>query len=65
MRTFKIEITETELDFIRLALSVLQQTALKDADGEIKRKMPKYEDRTNYHNAIKEVYKKFLVIGLD
>jgi hypothetical protein len=62
MRTFKIEITETELDIIRQSLSVLKENVIADPNGIIKRKMPKDEDKTVYVNAINEVYKRFLKI---
>jgi hypothetical protein len=62
MRTFKIEITETEMDIIRQSLSILKQNVIANPDGIIKRKMPKDEDKAMYVNAINEVYKRFLKI---
>jgi hypothetical protein len=65
MKTFKLDITETELDILRQSLSILKQTVIVDSDGIIKRKMPKEEDKAKYVNAIDNVYQRFLKIGFN
>jgi hypothetical protein len=62
MKTFKIEISETELDLIRQALSFLEVEAKKDSTGIVKRKMPKEENRKKYLNAIAAVRDRFIKI---